>query len=378
MSLSEEQTMIRDLARDFARNELAPHAAEWDRTGHFPEAEITRLGELGLMGMLVPEEWGGAGADHVSLALVMEEIAAGDAGVSTTVNMQNCVVTKPVYEWGSEEQKQRYLRRLVSAELRGAFMLTEPHTGSDASAIKTRARLEGNKYVLNGNKQFITSGTTAHLAICFAVTDESAGKRGISAFLVPTDAPGYKVLRTEVKLGQNSSDTCQVALEDLELGPDMMLGEPGQGYRIALANLECGRIAIAVQALGIARAAYEAALEYAGERETFGQAIFEHQAVGFKLADMATELEAARALIHHAARLRDGGLPSIKEASMAKLFASEMAERVCSAAIQVHGGYGYLRDFPVERHYRDVRICQIYEGTSEIQRLVIARAIREE
>ncbi|HJM50460.1 MAG TPA: acyl-CoA dehydrogenase family protein [Alphaproteobacteria bacterium] len=378
MSLSEEQTMIRDLARDFARNELAPHAAEWDRTGHFPEAEITRLGELGLMGMLVPEEWGGAGADHVSLALVMEEIAAGDAGVSTTVNMQNCVVTKPVYEWGSEEQKQRYLRRLVSAELRGAFMLTEPHTGSDASAIKTRARLEGNKYVLNGNKQFITSGTTAHLAICFAVTDESAGKRGISAFLVPTDAPGYKVLRTEVKLGQNSSDTCQVALEDLELGPDMMLGEPGQGYRIALANLECGRIAIAAQALGIARAAYEAALEYAGERETFGQAIFEHQAVGFKLADMATELEAARALIHHAARLRDGGLPSIKEASMAKLFASEMAERVCSAAIQVHGGYGYLRDFPVERHYRDVRICQIYEGTSEIQRLVIARAIREE
>ncbi len=378
MSLSEEQTMIRDLARDFARNELAPHAAEWDRTGHFPEAEITRLGELGLMGMLVPEEWGGAGADHVSLALVMEEIAAGDAGVSTTVNMQNCVVTKPVYEWGSEEQKQRYLRRLVSAELRGAFMLTEPHTGSDASAIKTRARLEGNKYVLNGNKQFITSGTTAHLAICFAVTDESAGKRGISAFLVPTDAPGYKVLRTEVKLGQNSSDTCQVALEDLELGPDMMLGEPGQGYRIALANLECGRIAIAAQALGIARAAYEAALEYAGERETFGQAIFEHQAVGFKLADMATELEAARTLIHHAARLRDGGLPSIKEASMAKLFASEMAERVCSAAIQVHGGYGYLRDFPVERHYRDVRICQIYEGTSEIQRLVIARAIREE
>jgi len=378
VSLSEEQTMIRDLARDFARNELAPHAAEWDRTGHFPEAEITRLGELGLMGMLVPEEWGGAGADHVSLALVMEEIAAGDAGVSTTVNMQNCVVTKPVYEWGSEEQKQRYLRRLVSAELRGAFMLTEPHTGSDASAIKTRARLEGNKYVLNGNKQFITSGTTAHLAICFAVTDESAGKRGISAFLVPTDAPGYKVLRTEVKLGQNSSDTCQVALEDLELGPDMMLGEPGQGYRIALANLECGRIAIAAQALGIARAAYEAALEYAGERETFGQAIFEHQAVGFKLADMATELEAARALIHHAARLRDGGLPSIKEASMAKLFASEMAERVCSAAIQVHGGYGYLRDFPVERHYRDVRICQIYEGTSEIQRLVIARAIREE
>jgi hypothetical protein len=370
--------MIRDVAREFARNELAPYAAEWDRTGHFPEAEITRLGELGLMGMMIPEEWGGAAADHVSLALVMEEIAAGDAGVSTAVNMQNCVVTKPVYEYGSADQKERYLRKLVSAELRGAFMLTEPHTGSDASAIKTRAQLMGNKYVLNGNKQFITSGTTAHLAICFAVTDESAGKRGISAFLVPTDAPGYRVLRTEAKLGQNTSDTCQVALEDLELAPDMLLGEPGQGYRIALANLECGRIAIAAQALGIARAAYEAALAYAGERETFGQAIFEHQAVGFKLADMATELEAARALIHHAARLRDAGQPSIKEASMAKLFASEMAERVCSAAIQVHGGYGYLRDFPVERHYRDVRICQIYEGTSEIQRLVIARAIREE
>jgi alkylation response protein AidB-like acyl-CoA dehydrogenase len=378
VSLTEEQIMIRDVARDFARKELAPNAAEWDRTGHFPEAEITRLGELGLMGMMIPEDWGGAGADHLSLALVMEEIAAGDAGVSTAVNMQNCVVTKPVYDWGTDDQKQRYLRKLVSAELRGAFMLSEPHTGSDASAIKTRARLEGNKYVLNGNKQFITSGTTAHLAICFAVTDESAGKRGISAFLVPTDAPGYRVLRTEVKLGQNTSDTCQVALEDLELSPDMLLGEPGQGYSIALANLECGRIAIAAQALGIARAAYEAALAYAGERETFGQAIFEHQAVGFKLADMATELEAARALIHHAARLRDAGQPSIKEASMAKLFASEMAERVCSAAIQVHGGYGYLRDFPVERHYRDVRICQIYEGTSEIQRLVISRAIREE
>ncbi len=375
MLLSETQTMIRDMARQFAQAELVPNAAEWDRSGAFPRQAIARMGALGLMGMVVPEEWGGAGADFVSYALAMEEIAAGDAGCATVMSVNNSPGTAAILGYGTEEQKERYLRPLASGEKFTAFCLTEPQAGSDASNLRTRARLEGNKYVLNGTKQFVTSGSTADLALVFAVTDPDAGKGGISCFIVPTDTPGYRVASIEKKLGQRSSDTCQIVFEDLEATPDQMLGAPGQGYRIALANLEGGRIGIASQAVGLARAAYEAALAYAHEREAFGKPIFEHQAVAFRLADMATRIEAARQLVLNAAQRKDRGEPCLKEACMAKLFASEIAERVCSDAIQIHGGYGYLNDFAVERLYRDVRVCQIYEGTSDVQRLVISREL---
>jgi alkylation response protein AidB-like acyl-CoA dehydrogenase len=375
MILSEAQTMVRDTAREFAREKLAPFSAEWDRESRFPSEAIAALGELGFLGMQVPEEWGGAGVDSVAYALAVEEIAAGDGSVSTIMSVHNSVGCLPVLRFGSQEQKERFLRPMAAGAMLACFCLTEPQAGSEASAIKTRARREGNHYVLNGTKQFITSGNRAQVAIVFAVTDPERGKKGISAFIVPTSTPGYKVARKEEKLGLRASDTCQIVLEDCRVTPDLMLGAEGEGYRIALANLEGGRIGIAAQALGMARAAYEHALAYAKERESFGKPIIEHQAVAFRLADMATRLEAARQLVLHAARLKDAGRPCIKEASMAKLFASEMAERVCSDAIQIHGGYGYLRDFPVERIYRDVRITQIYEGTSDVQRLVIAREI---
>src|SRR6185312_12917806 len=336
------------------------------------------LAKLGFMGMLVPEQYGGAGADHVGYALALEEIAAGDGSVSTILSVHNSVGCVPVLKFGSEEQKQRFLKPMAAGEMLSCFCLTEPGAGSDAAAIKTSAKRHGNRWVLNGTKQFITSGRNAQVAIVFAVTDPAAGRKGISAFLVPTDAPGYRVARLEHKLGQRASDTAQLVFEDVELTPDLMLGAEGEGYRIALANLEGGRIGIAAQAVGMARAAYEAALAYARERETFGKKIIEHQAVAFRLADMATQIAVARQMMLHAASLRDAGLPCMKEASMAKLFASEMAERVCSDAIQIHGGYGYLNDFPVERIYRDVRVCQIYEGSSDIQRMVIARAIAAE
>jgi butyryl-CoA dehydrogenase len=375
MRLTEEQILFRDTARDVARNLLAPHAAEWDREVRFPKEALGELGRLGFMGMLVPLEYGGAGADHVGYALALEEIAAGDGAVSTILAVHNSVGCVPVLRYGSEEQKQRFLKPMAAGEMLAAFCLTEPQAGSDAAAIKTRARRHGNRWVLNGTKQFITSGSTAQVAIVFAVTDPAAGSKGISAFIVPTDTAGYRVARLEHKLGQRASDTAQLVFEDMELTPDLMLGQEGEGYRIALSNLEGGRIGIAAQSLGMARAAYEAALAYAQERESFGQKLAAHQAVAFRLADMATELNAARGLILDAAERRDDGVPCLKEAAMAKLFASEMAERVCSAAIQIHGGYGYLNDFPVERIYRDVRVCQIYEGTSDIQRLVISRAI---
>jgi butyryl-CoA dehydrogenase len=375
MRLSDEQRMLRDTAREFAQRELAPHAAEWDRTARFPAEALAEIGRLGFMGMLVPPEYGGAGADHVGYALALEEIAAGDGSVSTILSVHNSVGCMPVLRYGSEEQKERFLKPMASGEMLACFCLTEPGAGSDAAAIKTRARRHGNKWVLNGTKQFITSGQHAQVAIVFAVTDPDAGRRGISAFIVPTSTAGYRVARLEKKLGQRASDTAQLVFEDMELTPDLMLGAEGDGYRIALANLEGGRIGIAAQALGMARAAYEAALAYAKEREAFGQKIIEHQAVAFRLADMATGLAAARGLILDAAGRRDAGDPCLKEAAMAKLFASEMAERVVSDAIQIHGGYGYLADFPVERIYRDVRVCQIYEGTSDIQRLVIAREI---
>ena len=375
MALSEAQTMIRDAARAFAQERLAPNAAEWDRTSEYPRAAIAEMGKLGFMGMLVPEEWGGSGADNVAYALALEEIAAGDGSCSTIMSVHNSVGCMPIHKFGTTEQKEKFLRPLAKGEMLAAFCLTEPQAGSDASAIKTSAKRDGNHWVLNGTKQFITSGRNADLAIVFAVTDPTAGKKGISAFIVPTKTDGWTVARVEHKLGQKASDTCQIVLDNLRLTPDHMLGQEGEGYRVALANLEGGRIGIASQSVGMARAAYEAALAYAKERESFGKKIIEHQVVAFRLADMATQIEAARLLVLNAAELRDAGQPCLMQAAMAKLFASEMAERVCSDAIQIHGGYGYLNDFPVERIYRDVRVCQIYEGTSDIQRLVISRAL---
>ena len=378
MILSEEQQLIRDTARSFAQSELHPNAADWDRESRFPAEAIAEMGRLGFLGMLVPEEWDGAGADSVSYALALIEIAAGDGSCSTIMSVHNSVACMPILRYGSQEQKERFLRPLARGEMLGAFCLTEPQAGSDASAIKTRARREGNRWILSGVKQFITSGQNADLAIVFAVTDPDQGSKGITAFVVPTDSPGYRVASVEKKLGQRASDTCQIVFEDVELTPDLMLGEEGEGYKIALANLEGGRIGIAAQSLGMARAAYEAALAYAKEREAFGKPIAQQQAVAFRLADMATQLRAAELMVLDAAALRDAERPCLKEACMAKLLASEAAERICSDAIQIHGGYGYLADFPVERIYRDVRVCQIYEGTSDIQRLVIGRQILAE
>jgi butyryl-CoA dehydrogenase len=375
MILTQEQAIIRDMARNFAAERLKPFAAQWDRTAEFPAAAIGEMGQLGLFGMLVPEAYDGAASDHIAYALALEEIAAGDGACSTIMSVHNSVGCMPLLRFGTEEQKQRFLRPMARGEMLTAFCLTEPEAGSDAAAIRSRARRHGDKYVLTGTKQFITSGANAKLALVFAVTDPAAGKKGISAFLVPTDRPGWRVAKLEHKTGQRASDTAQIVFEELELTPDLMLGQEGEGYKIALANLEGGRIGIAAQAIGMARAAFEAATAYARERQSFGTAIANHQAVAFRLADMATAIEAARQLVLHAASLRDAGLPCIKEASMAKLFASEMAERVCSDAIQIHGGYGYLQDFPVERIWRDVRVCQIYEGTSDIQRLVISRQV---
>ena len=375
MILTKEQEMIRDAMGDFARNRLAPFAAEWDRQSIFPAQAMREMAELGLFGMIVPEEWGGSGSDYVSFALALEEIAAGDGACSTVISVTNSVVCGPIRQFGTPAQKERFLVPLARGQYLGAFCLTEPHAGSDAAAVRTRARREGSEYVLNGTKQFITSGKNADIAIVFAVTDPSAGKKGISAFIVPTSTPGYVVARVEEKMGQHASDTAQIVFDNLRLPLDYRLGEEGEGYKIALANLESGRIGIAAQCVGMARAAFEAALAYAKERESFGKPIIEHQAVNFRLADMATRIEAARQLVLHAASLKDAGRPCLQQACMAKLFASEAAEQVCSAAIQIHGGYGYLKDYVVERIYRDVRVCQIYEGTSDVQRLVIGRAL---
>ncbi len=375
MILSEQHELVRDTMRAFAQERIAPFAAEWDRNHTFPRQTLTELAELGALGMVVPEEWGGAGMDYLSLVLTLEEIAAGDGATSTIVSVQNSLPCGILNRYGSDAQKAAWLRPLARGEKLGCFCLTEPHVGSDASAIRTNAVREGDEWVLNGVKQFITTGKHADVAIVFAVTDKAAGKKGITCFLVPASAPGYQVGRIEEKMGQKASDTTQILFENCRIPADAVIGAEGEGYRIALSNLEAGRIGIAAQCLGMARAALEAAVKYAQERESFGKPIFEHQAVNFRLADMATQLEAARQLVWHAATLKDAGKPCLKEASMAKLFASEMAERVCSDAIQVHGGYGYVSDFPVERIYRDVRVCQIYEGASDIQRLVIGRAL---
>jgi len=375
MLLTSEQEMIRDSMRAFSQERLAPFAAEWDKTHTFPAQALRELGELGAMGMVIPEEWGGAGMDYMSLVLTLEEIAAGDGATSTIVSVQNSLPCGITLKYGTEAQKKEWLIPLARGEKLGCFCLTEPHTGSDASALTTRADRDGDDFVLNGVKQFITTGKNADMAIVLAVTDKAAGKRGISCFLVPTNTPGFIVTRVEEKMGQRASDTAQILFENCRIPSSALMGNEGDGYRIALSNLEPGRIGIAAQAVGMARSALEAAITYAKDRVTFGVPIIEHQAVNFRLADMATQLDAARLMVWRAAALKDAGRPCLTEASMAKLFASEVAEKVCTDAIQIHGGYGYVSDFPVERIYRDVRVCQIYEGASDIQRLVIGRAL---
>jgi alkylation response protein AidB-like acyl-CoA dehydrogenase len=376
---TDEQRMIRDAARDFAVECLAPNAAQWDREGRLPDEVVRQMGDLGFLGMIVPPEWGGSYSDYVAYALALEEIAAGCAACATMMSVHNSVGCGPILNFGTDAQKDRYLADLATGKRIGAFCLTEPHAGSEANNIRTRAVLRGgeasSEWVLNGSKQFVTNGSRASLAIVFAVTDPDAGKRGISAFIVPTDTPGFNVGRPENKLGIRASDTCPISLDDCAVPEANLLGARGEGLRIALSNLEGGRIGIAAQAVGIARAAFDAARNYANERIQFGKALKEHQAIANMLADMATRLNAARLLVHHAARLRSAARPCLSEASQAKLYASEVAEEVCSKAIQIHGGYGYLEDYAVERHYRDARITQIYEGTSEVQRMVIARHV---
>ena len=375
MILNNDQEQVRDAVRAFAQAELWPHAARWDKEHHFPKEAHKGLAALGAYGICVPEEFGGASMDYVTLALVLEEIAAGDGGTSTAISVTNCPVNSILMAYGNAAQKKQWLMPLAQGDMLGAFCLTEPHTGSDASSLRTTAVKQGDVYLLNGVKQFITSGQNGQVAIVIAVTDKSAGKKGMSAFIVPTDAPGYSASRLEDKLGQHSSDTAQVNFDNCRIPAENLIGAEGEGYKIALSGLEGGRIGIAAQSVGMARSAFEVALSYAKDRQSFGTAIFNHQAVGFRLADCATQLEAARQLIWHAASLRDAGRPCLKEAAMAKLFASEMAESVCSSAIQTLGGYGYVTDFPVERIYRDVRVCQIYEGTSDVQKIIIQRAL---
>ena len=379
MQLSEDHRAVQDAVRAYVQDHIAPQAAAWDKNHHFPKAELRGLAELGCYGVAVPTEWDGAGLDYLALAVILEEIAAGDGATSTVVSVNNCPVCSILMAWANDAQKAQWLKPLARGEMLGAFCLTEPHVGSQADGLKTTAARDGDHYVLNGVKQFITSGKNGDVAIVMARTDKAAGKdmgkRGISAFIVPTSTPGYTVARIEDKMGQHASDTAQILFESCRVPAANLLGDEGQGLKIALSGLEGGRIGIASQSVGMARAAFEAALVYSKQREAFGKPIFEHQALQFRLAEMATQIEAARQLIHHAASLKDAGVPCLKEAAMAKLFASEMAERVCSAAIQVFGGYGYVSDFPVERIYRDVRVCQIYEGTSDVQKILIGRAL---
>jgi butyryl-CoA dehydrogenase len=373
--LNQDQEMVRDAVRAFARQELWPNAARWDKERHFPREAHKGLAALGAYGICVPEEFGGANLDYVTLALVLEEIAAGDGGTSTAISVTNCPVNAILLNYGNAAQKKKWLTPLAQGQMLGAFCLTEPHVGSDASALTTTATKTGDGYVINGVKQFITSGKNGDVAIVIAVTDKGAGKKGMTAFIVPTNTAGYGVARLEDKLGQHSSDTAQINFDNCRIPAEYLIGQEGEGYKIALGGLEGGRIGIAAQSVGMARSAFECAVDYAKQRQSFGQPIFNHQAVGFRLAECATKIEAARQLIWHAASLRDAGRPCLKEAAMAKLFASEIAEEVCSAAIQTLGGYGYVSDFPVERIYRDVRVCQIYEGTSDIQKMIIQRSL---
>ena len=375
MLLSEDHRAVQEAVRSFVHAEVAPYAAGWDKSHEFPRKALQGLAALGCYGVAVPTEWDGAGLDYLALALILEEVAAGDGATSTVISVNNCPVCSILMAFGNNEQKERFLKPLARGEMLGAYCLTEPHVGSEAGGLRTSAVRDGDHYLLNGVKQFITSGKNGDVAIVMAVTDKAAGKKGISAFIVPTNTPGYTVARIEDKMGQHASDTAQIIFENCRVPAANLLAEEGWGLKVALSGLEGGRIGIAAQSVGMARAAFHAALAYSKERTSFGQPIFQHQAVQFKLADMATKIEAARQLIWHAATLKDDGRPCLKEAAMAKLFASEMAESVCSAAIQVFGGYGYVSDFPVERIYRDVRVCQIYEGTSEVQKILIGRTL---
>ena len=375
MILNSDQQQVRDAVRNFATQELMPHAAAWDKAHTFPVKAHKGLAALGAYGICVPDDLGGAGLDYLTLAVVIEEIAAGDGGTSTAISVTNCPVNAILMRYGNAQQQKQWLTPLAQGHMLGAFCLTEPHAGSDASSLKTTAVKDADGYVINGVKQFITSGKNGHVAIVIAVTDKGAGKKGMSAFIVPTSAPGYSAARLEDKLGQHSSDTAQVNFDNCRVQHGNLIGNEGEGYKIALSALEGGRIGIAAQSIGMARSAFDFALAYAKDRTAFGSAIINHQAVGFRLADCATQIEAARQLTWHAAALRDAGLPCLKEAAMAKLFASEMAEQVCSAALQTLGGYGYVSDFPIERIYRDVRVCQIYEGTSDVQKIIIQRSL---
>ena len=375
MLLSEDHLAVQDAVRAYVQAEIAPKAAAWDKSGHFPKAELRGLADLGCYGVAVPAQWGGAGLDYLALSVILEEIAAGDGATSTVVSVNNCPVCSILMAFGNADQQERFLKPLARGDMLGAFCLTEPHVGSEAGGLRTTSVRDGDHYVLNGVKQFITSGKHGDVAIVIAVTDKGAGKKGMSAFLVPTSAPGYVVARLEDKLGQHSSDTAHINFENCRIPAENLIGQEGEGYKIALSALEGGRIGIGAQSVGMARSALEVAIDYAKQRESFGTSIFNHQAVGFRLAECATQLEAARQLIWHAASLRDAGRPCLKEAAMAKLFASETAEKVCSVAIQTLGGYGYVSDFPVERIYRDVRVCQIYEGTSDVQKIIIQRGL---
>ena len=377
MQLTDTQLAIRDAARRFAEQEIAPHAADWDRTGKTPRAIYRKMAEAGLMGVTVSPEYGGAGADFLSYVLAIEEVSAADGGVSNMMAATNSPVAVAIEENGTDQQKQDYLTKLTSGEWLGSIHLTEPHTGSEAAAIKTRAVRDGEDFILTGEKAFITGGASSNIAMIVAVTDPEGGKKGITTFITPTDNPGYKVTRKEHKLGHRTNDTCQIRFDGMRVPASDMLGRPGEGLRIALSKLSEGRIGVAAQAVGGARAALKAARAYADERETFGKPIRNHQAISFKLSEMATEIEAARQLYMHAAQLKDLCQPCAREAAMAKLFASEMAERVASEAIQIYGGAGFLNDHPVEKIYRDVRVYQIYEGTSEVQKIVISRSLDE-
>lgn len=373
-SMTDDQRVLRETARDFVRNEVIPYAPDWDRRAEVPVATLDQLGQLGFFGMNIPHEWGGAGADFVSYVYVTEELSYGDAGLCNTINATNSFANN-LWSFGSEEQKDKYLRPVVAGQHIACMLLSEPQAGSDAANLRTRAVLHGDTWVINGSKCFITSGSTAKISLVIAVTDPAAGKRGISAFLVPTNALGYSVVRKELKLGHRSNDTCQISLENVEVPTSAMLGQAGDGLKIALSGLEAKRIVVAAQAVGLAQAAFDAALKYSQDRETFGKKIFDHQAIAFILAEMATDLEVSRQMCYHAARLKQSGVLCTKEASMSKLFASQMSERVTSAALKMHGGYGFLNDFPLEKYHRDAMVFQLYDGTNEIQKLLISREL---
>ncbi len=371
---TEEQIAIREMMRKLVREEITPFAAEWDRSATVPLDALHKIGGLGLYGICVPSEWGGAGADFTAYVLATEALAYGDAGVCNMINATNSFCLK-LRDHGTADQKERFLRPVAVGKNLACMLLTEPQAGSDAANLHTRAEKRGDRYVLNGTKRFITSGRSAGMAVILAVSDPAAGKRGISAFLTPTDVPGYRVIREEVKLGHRTNDTCEILLEDLEIPAENLLGEPGAGLRITLSGMEGTRICAAAQSVGVAQAAFDAALAYSRERQTFGKPILEHQGIAFKLSEMATQIEVARQMYLYAASLKNSGARCVKEASMAKLFASQMSERVCSEAIQVHGGYGYISDYPVEKYYRDARVFQIYDGTNEVQKILIAREL---